>query len=76
MVKMRLLRIGAKKQPKYRIVVMDEQKKRDGSYIEMIGHYDPTASPAFLELKKDRFEHWLSLGAQPTKAVKNLAKKI
>ena len=75
MVKLRLLRIGAKKQPKFRIVVADEQKKRDGRFIEIVGHYDPNTDPATIQLDKGRYSHWLSVGAQPTKSVADIAKK-
>lgn len=75
MVKIRLLRGGAKKQPKYRIVVADEQVKRDGRFIEIIGHYNPTANPAEISLNKDRYSHWLSVGAQPTKTVFDIARR-
>ena len=75
MVKIRLQRIGAKNQPKYRIVVADEQVSRDGKVIEIIGNYDPTTAEAVVNIKTERLAHWLSLGAQPTKAVSDLAKR-
>jgi small subunit ribosomal protein S16 len=75
MIKVRLLRIGAKKQPKYRIVIADEQAKRDGRFIEIVGRYDPTTSPPQVEIKKDRYSYWKSVGAQPTKTVTNLVKR-
>jgi small subunit ribosomal protein S16 len=75
MIKVRLLRIGAKKQQKYRIVIADEQAKRDGRFIEIIGRYDPTTSPAQVEIKKDRYSYWKFVGAQPTKTVANLVKR-
>ncbi|OGY26386.1 MAG: 30S ribosomal protein S16 [Candidatus Woykebacteria bacterium RBG_16_44_10] len=75
MVKLRLLRIGAKKQPKFRIVVADERGKRDGRFIEIVGHYDPNSEPAIIQLDKDRYSYWLSVGAQPTKSVTDLAKR-
>lgn len=67
MVKIRLMRIGSKKNPRYRVVVVDERRKRTGGYIESIGHYDPskkTTEP--LVIKNDRAEYWLGQGAQPT----------
>ena len=75
MIKVRLLRTGAKKQPKYRIVIADEQAKRDGRFIEIVGRYDPTTSPAQVEIKKDRYSYWKSVGAQPTKTVADLVKR-
>lgn len=73
MLKIRLARTGAKKQPQYRIVVADEQEKRDGRFIEIVGHYNPMVETTKkLELKKDRYLHWLSVGAQPTKAARDL----
>ena len=75
MVKIRLLRIGAKKQPKYRIVATDEQKKRDGAFIEMLGSYNPMSEPPEIVLKKDRYEYWISVGAQPTKSAHDLVKR-
>ena len=75
MVKIRLLRIGAKKQPKYRIVAADEQKKRDGAFIEMLGSYNLMSEPPEIVLKRDRYEYWISVGAQPTKSVHDLVMK-
>lgn len=72
MLKIRLTRVGTKNLPKYRVVVVPEEKKRDGEYLEMIGSFDPTVKPAKLEIKKDRFNYWVSVGAQPTEAVKKL----
>ncbi len=67
MVKIRLMRLGAKKNPHYRIVVVDVRKRRSSDYIELLGHYDPremVAEP--LKLNAERAAHWLSQGAQPT----------
>ncbi len=75
MIKVRLLRVGAKKQPKFRIVVADKSVKRDGRFIEIVGHYDPTSSPAKVGLKKDRYLYWRSVGAQPTKTVTDIVKR-
>lgn len=75
MIKIRLARVGAKKQPKYRIVVIDEREKRNGRFIEIVGHYDPVGEPPPLELKKDRIDYWLSVGAQLSKAADNLFKR-
>lgn len=63
-VAIRLMRFGKRGYPAYRIVVLDKRKKRDGSYIEKIGIYQPMNTPAKIELQKDRFEYWSSRGAQ------------
>ncbi|HEX7456047.1 MAG TPA: 30S ribosomal protein S16 [Candidatus Nanoarchaeia archaeon] len=75
MVKIRLLRTGAKKRAKFRIVVADEQSKRNGRFIENIGHYNPTTDPAEVEIARERYLYWLSVGARPTKTVFDLFKK-
>ena len=69
MVKIRLRRVGAKKQPRYRIVVADSHAPRDGRFIENIGFYNPRTEPATIEYKEERALYWLSVGAQPTEAV-------
>jgi small subunit ribosomal protein S16 len=70
MVKIRLTRIGRKKVPFYRIVVIDSKKARDGEYIEKVGHYDPRRKE--LQINQDRVEYWISKGAQPTNTVAKL----
>ena len=70
MVKIRLTRIGRKKVPFYRIVVIDSKKARDGEYIEKVGHYDPRRKE--LKIDQDRVEYWISKGAQPTNTVAKL----
>lgn len=71
-VKLRLRRLGKKKQPIYKIVVTDARSPRDGKFIEAIGLYNPLTRPATLDLKEDRALYWLNNGAQPTDTVKNL----
>ena len=71
-VKMRLTRMGDKKSPFYRIVVVDSRKARDGEYIEKIGHYNPTSEPVELVLDADKAKDWLAKGVQPTETVKTL----
>lgn len=71
-VKLRLMRIGKKKQPSYRVVVMDERAPRDGRYIEQIGRYDPRQKPSLVEIDNERAADWLSKGAQPTETVEKL----
>ena len=68
-VKIRLKRIGKKRAPHYRIVVMDARTKRDGRAIEEIGKYNPKTEPSFIHVESDRAQYWLSVGAQPTEAV-------
>ncbi len=75
MVKIRLRRMGAKKNPFYRIVVADSRSPRDGRFIEEIGLYDPLAEPAKLEVNGERAKYWVANGAQPTETVKALLKK-
>ena len=72
-VKIRLARVGKTGAPTYRIVAIDEQKKRDGACLEVIGSYDPKHD-SFAQFHQDRFEHWISKGAQPTDVVKKLKK--
>lgn len=75
MVRIRLRRVGAKKQPSYRIVVADSESPRDGRFIENIGFFNPRTEPETVELEKDRAIYWLSVGAQPSDAVRRLLVK-
>ncbi len=75
MVRIRLRRMGAKKKPFYRIVVADQQTPRNGGFIENIGTYDPMTDPETVQIKLDRADHWLSVGAQPSDAVARLLRK-
>lgn len=74
MVKIRLRRMGAPKQPTYRIVATDSHAPRDGRFLEILGHYNPRSEPVTLEIKEDRVRYWLAQGAQPTAAVVRLLK--
>ena len=74
-VKLRLRRIGAKKNPFYRVVVADGRSPRDGRFIEEIGYYDPTKDPAEIKIDAEKAKKWISNGAQPTETVKGLLKK-
>ncbi len=69
MVRIRLRRVGSKKQPSYRIVVANSRSPRDGRYIEIIGFYNPRTEPATMQLKEDRALYWLQKGAQPSETV-------
>ncbi|MDR3092041.1 MAG: 30S ribosomal protein S16 [Clostridiales bacterium] len=75
MVKMRLMRMGSKKAPFYRIVVAESRAPRDGSYISEIGYYDPTKTPTVIKIDADAAKKWIGDGVQPTDTVKALLKK-
>jgi small subunit ribosomal protein S16 len=68
-VKIRLMRVGKKKQPTYRVVVADSRNQRDGRFIEILGQYEPRHDPSSINLDADRAVHWLRHGAQPTETV-------
>ena len=76
MVKIRLRRMGAKKNPYYRIVVADSRSPRDGRFIEELGTYDPMAEGEKLKVDVERAKYWIANGAQPTDTVRGLLKKI
>lgn len=67
--KIRLTRVGSKKQASYRVVVQEEGSKRDGRYIENLGYYNPRTEPSTIVLNQERVNYWLSVGAQPTDAM-------
>lgn len=71
-VKMRLTRMGKKKSPFYRVVVIDGRKQRDGRYIDLIGRYDPREDPSIIEIDEEKAVEWLNKGVQPTEAVAKL----
>ncbi len=73
-VALRLYRLGKKNNPSYRVVAIDKRDKRNGSYIEVVGFYDPMIEPHRLELKKDRLEYWMSRGAQISEGLRKLLK--
>lgn len=72
MVKIRLMRVGKRKQPSYRVVVADARSPRDGRIIEAIGHYHPRQDPSVISIDSDRAVYWLERGAQPSNTVRNL----
>ena len=72
MVKMRLVRMGDKKNPIYRVVVADSRKAMSGEYIDCVGHYRPTCDPAELTINVELAKEWLAKGAQPTETVRSL----
>ena len=75
MVKIRLKRMGAHKNPFYRIVVSDSRSPRDGRFIEEVGYYDPMKEPKEIKINEELAKKWLANGAQPTDTVKSLFKK-
>jgi small subunit ribosomal protein S16 len=72
MVKIRLRRMGAKKQPTYRFVVADAKSPRDGRFLEILGHYNPRTEPKTLVVDQDKVKQWLAKGAQPSDPVRRL----
>ncbi len=73
-VKLRLTRVGSKKNPVYRIVAADSRSPRDGKFLEIVGRYNPQTDPSTIELDEDRVRDWLSKGAQPSGTVARLLK--
>src|SRR5215212_3829976 len=74
-VRIRLLRMGKIRNPQYRIVVADSRVKRDGRAIEYVGIYQPKEDPSVIQVKSDRVQYWLSVGAQPSEAVQRILEK-
>ncbi|MDQ3930117.1 MAG: 30S ribosomal protein S16, partial [Chloroflexota bacterium] len=74
MLKIRLRRMGAIRQPHYRIVVTDARSPRDGHFIETLGHYNPLTNPATIQVDVAKYEEWRRKGAQPTEAVVSLVR--
>lgn len=75
MLRIRLTRMGAKKKPIYRVVVTERRQARDGSFVEIVGHYNPGTNPPSVELNMERVKHWMARGAQPSETVSSLLKK-
>jgi small subunit ribosomal protein S16 len=73
--RIRLRRVGRKKQPVYRIVVTDRQKARDGRSVETLGHYDPSTEPATVHVDVDKARAWLAQGATPSETVRSILKR-
>ena len=73
-VKMRLTRVGSKKNPIYRVVVADSRAPRDGKFIEIVGRYNPQPDPSLIEFDEDKVCDWLGKGATPTESVRRLLK--
>ena len=73
-VKLRLTRVGSKKNPVYRVVAADSRSPRDGKFLEIVGRYNPQTDPSTIELNEERIRDWLSKGAQPSETVRRLLK--
>ncbi len=76
MLRIRLSRRGAKKDPHYRVVVADRRNPRDGRFVEIVGYYNPALKPVRLHLDLERIDHWIQLGAQPTSRVTFLMGRV
>jgi small subunit ribosomal protein S16 len=76
MVKIRLMRVGKKGEPSYRVVVADAHSPRDGRIIENIGWYNPLTEPSTINVDVERVKHWLSVGAQPTDSARSLLERV
>lgn len=74
MLKIRLARFGAKKKPSYRVVVIEDWRARDSRCVEVVGHYNPIAQPAQVDLDHNRISHWMKCGARPSDTVARLLK--
>ena len=72
--KIRLVRVGSKKNPIYRVVVADSRSPRDGKFIEIVGRYNPQTQPSTIEIDEAKVKDWISKGAQPTDSVRRLMK--
>jgi small subunit ribosomal protein S16 len=72
---MRLTRIGSKKRPCYRIVVIEKRRARNGRFLEVLGQYNPLSDPAQIEVNEDRARYWLSKGAKPSETVRSILRK-
>lgn len=76
MLRIRLSRHGAKKDPHYRVVVAERSKPRDGRFIEILGYYNPALKPIRLSLNLERIDHWMQLGARPSGTVNSLISRV
>ena len=76
MLAIRLRRTGSKKRPFFRVVVTDSRAARDSSFVEVLGHYNPRTQPETLDIKRERLEHWLKLGALPSDTVRTLVARM
>ena len=74
MLAIRLARFGAKKKPTYRVVVIEKDRARNSRSVEVVGHYNPVAKPAQIQLNRERIQYWMKNGAQPSDTVNRLLK--
>jgi len=75
MLSIRMTRVGSKKKPYFRVVVTEARSKRESDFVESLGTYNPRTKPAQVELNKERVQHWLGQGAQPSDSVRTLLRK-
>ena len=75
MLRMRLRRVGAKKQPRYRVVIAEARTPRDGAFVEIVGYYDPLTEPATVHIDRDKAISWIAKGAQPSDTVARLLRQ-
>jgi small subunit ribosomal protein S16 len=75
MLSIRMRRVGSKKKPYFRVVVTEAKSARESSFVENVGTYNPRSKPAVVEINKERLQHWLKLGAQPSDSVRTLMAK-
>ena len=76
MLAIRLRRTGSKKRPFFRVVVTDSRTARDSSFVEVLGHYNPRSNPEKLELNRERFDHWMKVGAVPSDTVRTIVDRM
>ena len=76
MLAIRLRRTGSKKRAYFRVVVTDSRAARDSSFVEVLGHYNPRTTPEKLVLNRERLEHWVKVGAQPSDSVRTLVARM
>ena len=76
MLRIRLRRVGAKKQPSYRIVVADSRAARDGAFVDQLGHYNPLTDPPTVTIDEEKARDWIRKGAQPSEAVARILKRL
>jgi small subunit ribosomal protein S16 len=72
MLAIRLSRIGSKKRPLFRVVVLDSSAARDSRFVETLGHYNPKMKPALFDVNRERYDHWVKVGARPSDSVRTL----
>ena len=76
LLRIRLARMGAKKQGTYRVVVIDRERARDGRFVEILGHYNPRRTPPEIVLNRERIDYWIGKGAQPSETVRSFLKRL